>query len=300
MTISVILCVFNGEEFLEQSIESALLIPEVSELVIVNDFSTDSSGEIISEFARLNDKILVINNDRNLGLATSRNIGIKSSRGEIISFLDADDWYLPHRFVNHLKSFLDNPSVMGVYSPTFLYSEISNKVVGTYGVEFDLASKFGKSECPQFYFEKIFREQLILFNNIGITVRREAFEKFGFFDDKLRLHQDTELWWRFLRESLFVGIDFHNPVGFVRIHDTNNSKNKNVKTKRLMFARYCENVGIDNLYNFEKVKLFQLILRLESQRFQNNFLRRIYYYLNFFVNRFFIRKWLLLYALRHG
>lgn len=92
--ISIIIPVYNTEEFLSRCIESVLKqdYPNI-EIVLINDCSKDNSERIIKEKLHLvfHCKSIVINNKENLGLSNSRNIGIHHSTGEYLFFLDSDD-----------------------------------------------------------------------------------------------------------------------------------------------------------------------------------------------------------------
>ncbi|MFD2214020.1 glycosyltransferase family 2 protein [Metabacillus endolithicus] len=89
--ISVIVPVFNVEEFITDCIQSIL---EQSfsnfELILINDGSTDKSGEICNEFA-INDSRVQVIHQKNSGPSITRNLGINISNGDYISFVDSDD-----------------------------------------------------------------------------------------------------------------------------------------------------------------------------------------------------------------
>ncbi len=90
-TVSIIVPVYNREKLLERTIKS--LLPQLSnrvELILVNDGSTDNSGQVCEEYAKNNPYIRVIHKP-NGGVSTARNVGIKSAQGEYISFVDSDD-----------------------------------------------------------------------------------------------------------------------------------------------------------------------------------------------------------------
>ncbi|AGR78443.1 glycosyltransferase, family 2 [Aliarcobacter butzleri 7h1h] len=89
--VSVILTVYNTEQYLEESINSIIhqTFKDV-EIIIVNDGSTDRSLEIINDFQKKDSRIKIIN-QRNLGAAIARNNGIKASMGRYLSILDSDD-----------------------------------------------------------------------------------------------------------------------------------------------------------------------------------------------------------------
>lgn len=90
-TISVILPVFNCEKYVSQAIESVLDQTFTDfELIIVNDGSTDATGNIINEFSDSRIKII---NQSNQGPGAARNNALKIANGKYIMFLDSDDWY---------------------------------------------------------------------------------------------------------------------------------------------------------------------------------------------------------------
>ena len=91
--ISVILPVFNSEEFIGKAIESVLAQTfEDFELIIVNDGSTDSSKDIIDSFS--DDRIRIINQS-NQGPGAARNNALKIAQGSYVMYLDSDDWFCP-------------------------------------------------------------------------------------------------------------------------------------------------------------------------------------------------------------
>ena len=91
--ISVILPVFNSEEFIGKAIESVLAQTfEDFELIIVNDGSTDSSKEIIDSFS---DERIRIISQSNQGPGAARNNALKMAQGSYVMYLDSDDWFCP-------------------------------------------------------------------------------------------------------------------------------------------------------------------------------------------------------------
>lgn len=96
--ISVILPVYNGEQYLVEAIESILFQTlQDFELIIINDGSTDKSLDIIKYYAMQHTMIYVINRE-NKGLVASLNEGIAYAKGKYIARMDQDDISLPTRF----------------------------------------------------------------------------------------------------------------------------------------------------------------------------------------------------------
>lgn len=94
MDLSIIVCVYKVEKYIEKCINS-LLYQDLSihdyEIIIINDGSPDNSHNIIKKFLKNNHNIIYIE-QKNQGLAKSRNLGIEISKGDYIIFVDPDDY----------------------------------------------------------------------------------------------------------------------------------------------------------------------------------------------------------------
>jgi glycosyltransferase involved in cell wall biosynthesis len=90
--ISVVVPVYNVENYLQRCIDSIIAQSYKNlEIIIVNDGSTDKSGEICDNYKKQDIRIKVIHKE-NGGLSSARNVGIEASTGEYIAFVDSDDW----------------------------------------------------------------------------------------------------------------------------------------------------------------------------------------------------------------
>lgn len=93
--ISVIIPVYNVEQFLHECIDSVLQQSyRLLEVILVNDGSTDRSGHICDDYAAHDSRVKVIHK-ANGGLSSARNAGMAVATGEHIYFLDSDDWIIP-------------------------------------------------------------------------------------------------------------------------------------------------------------------------------------------------------------
>jgi len=94
-TISVIVPVYNGADYVRDCLESILCQSHGSiEVLVVDDGSTDCSGEICSEYARRDERVRVLRK-ANGGLPSARNAGLTKAKGRYVSFVDCDDLLLP-------------------------------------------------------------------------------------------------------------------------------------------------------------------------------------------------------------
>lgn len=93
LKISVVVPVYNCEKYIERAIESVIKQTYDNwELIIVNDGSKDSSLQIAQKFAGKDKRMKVIDRE-NQGVSVARNIGIDEVSGDLLMFLDADDWF---------------------------------------------------------------------------------------------------------------------------------------------------------------------------------------------------------------
>lgn len=96
--VSIIIPVYNVEKYLAQCIESILAQTYTDfELILINDGSTDKSGEICENYAKKDSRVLVVHK-KNGGVSSARNIGIEHATGKWINFIDSDDWISPDYF----------------------------------------------------------------------------------------------------------------------------------------------------------------------------------------------------------
>lgn len=124
--VSVIIIFLNGETFLAEAIDSVLRQTYADwELILVDDGSTDGATAIAKRYAADHaGRIVYTEHDghENRGMSASRNAGLRQARGEFISFLDADDIYLPERLAHHVALLEANPSATMSMGPTLMWS----------------------------------------------------------------------------------------------------------------------------------------------------------------------------------
>lgn len=96
--------VYNGEKFLEETIESVLNQTFTDfKYIILNDNSTDASLEILQKYQVKDDRIVIVNKAENVGPANLRNEGIAMAETNFVALIDADDIAMPTRFEKQIK-----------------------------------------------------------------------------------------------------------------------------------------------------------------------------------------------------
>ena len=185
--ISVLLPVYNGEEFVKQAIESILnQTYENFELIIIDDGSTDVSASIIQKMV---DKRISFYKQNNQGLAKTLNRAISLSKGKYLARHDQDDLSHPQRFEKQVSFLESHPhhGMVGTWAQILWQEENNHKNVITHPAE-SLILKFG----------------LLLGNpfvHSSMMIRRDVFENVGLYStDKSRQPpEDYELWSRIAR-----------------------------------------------------------------------------------------------------
>jgi glycosyltransferase involved in cell wall biosynthesis len=123
--VTAVMIFLNGENYIAESIESILAQTYTNwELVLVDDGSTDGATEIAKDYAvRYPERIRYIEheNHENHGMSASRNAGVAAGYGEYISFLDADDIWLPTRLTHFVEIAEAFPDAGMVFGPTLYW-----------------------------------------------------------------------------------------------------------------------------------------------------------------------------------
>lgn len=105
--LSVIIPVYNVSNYLNECLDSLILFNnDKAEIILIDDGSTDNSGQICDDYANKTDNIKVIHK-KNGGLSSARNVGIEKATGEWITFIDSDDLVVPN-YLNILLKSIDN------------------------------------------------------------------------------------------------------------------------------------------------------------------------------------------------
>ena len=219
-SVSVIIPVYNCERFIEKTIASVITQPEVTEIVVVNDGSTDGTELLLEQLQKQNSilKIYHHQNKVNKGRSASRNLGIQKASENYIAFLDADDYFLQNRFTNDIKVFQENVNCDGVYNAigACFYKEVSM-------VERDRIGLYMVTEKikPAELFVTLFSGKKGHFSIDGLTVKKLVFDTIGFFNEALVVMEDTDIFWKMaLKCKLLTGI-IDQPVAIRGVHDNN-------------------------------------------------------------------------------
>lgn len=210
--VSVVIPVFNGEEYIEECLESVYRQTyDPFEVVIVDDGSTDGTHECIK---RMNGDAKVIR-QKNQGVGHARNVAIRNAKGAFIAFMDHDDIWVPEKIEKQMAAIHGDNIIDVIYSPATPFS-------GSGKAHF----QSDKHELSKALNDQNLFESLVHKNLLPITatiVRKKSLERAGMFDASFRTCGDYELWLRMAA----LGMRFHYlpvPLTLGRKHGKNISK----------------------------------------------------------------------------
>ena len=244
MTLSIIMCVRNGDRFLDECIQSILNQSFIDyEFLILDDGSTDGSFSKIRDYSSKDERIKVISASR-IGLAAGLNKLLKMSDGTFIARMDADDICMPERFHLQVAYLLNNPSI-GVCGSNALVIDSNGKSL--YHTRKSLSDDKLKAMWPESPFihpSVMFRKSLVL-------------EAGGY--PNVPVSQDLFLWSKLKEQTKFANL----PESLIkyRIHEKAISrKPKKLTTAVQEYLSFYEKEG----FKLDKSKTNELVKMQDS------------------------------------
>lgn len=219
-TLSVVIPAFNAERFLERAVESVFATgyPGVT-VEIVDDGSADGTLAVAERLAAVwSGRCRVLSHiaHANLGVSASRNLGIRASESEWVALLDADDYYLPHRFESLRRFLAERRSFDAIYE----LCEVRGDAEGVAPTPRD-DRNFGIAR--HLTGAELLRELLrgACWATSAITMRRTLLERTGLFDTRKRIAEDCDLWFRIAAAGEVVPGNLEAPVSVYWRHAAN-------------------------------------------------------------------------------
>ena len=214
--VSVVMSVYNGAKYLRESIESILSQKEVNfEFIIVNDGSTDESGDIIAEYAARDNRLRVLE-QKNMGLTHSLIIGCNLAKGEFIARQDVGDKSLDGRLIKQLD-YLKSNKQLSLVSCFSIFK-------GPYNLElYRIKRKESPEEATNILKKTNITNIQGLSHHGTAMFRRKDYRSVGGYRKHFYFAQDLDLWLRltdigllgFVKEYLYEANIFFSSIGSV-------------------------------------------------------------------------------------
>jgi glycosyltransferase involved in cell wall biosynthesis len=191
--VSVVIATRNYAQYLGSAITSVLNQTLTDfELLIIDDGSTDSTRQVVQKF-RSDPRMRYIASN-NLGQTRAKNLGITLSCAPKIAFLDGDDLWHPSKLEKQLDFFGKDPEVALVHCRRQLIDSEGN-----------LLPTIQPEGAQGKVYDTILQSNPVCFSSI--MIRREVLDRVGWFDERLELAIDYDLWLRVSRDYRFGFID---------------------------------------------------------------------------------------------
>jgi len=215
MLVSIIIPTFNRAKTIGPVVESALAqtYSEIA-VIVVDDGSSDSTADALRPYM---DRIQFIYQE-NAGPSAARNRGVAAAKGEILAFLDSDDFWYPEKIEKQIAVFrAGGPDLCCVICSAAVKSAAGVELGNTFEMSgLKLPVGTGIWSNPQ----EVLATRFILFNQV-VAVRRRCFDQVGGFNAGLRLLEDYELAmklstvgpWGVIREPLVVKYNDDDGIG---------------------------------------------------------------------------------------
>lgn len=189
--VTVLMPVYNGEQFLPETIESVQAQTFTDwEFLILDDGSTDRSAEIVRRYAEQDARIRFVQNEHNMGVARTLNRGLKLARGAYIARVDADDPLYRTRLAAQ-STFLDAHPEVGVLGSGSVWERPDKTFIHFPGASSDEQIK---ADLP-------FENRLA---HSTLMIRKAVLDRTGMEYDPSYKLEDYELWTRLARHTQFA------------------------------------------------------------------------------------------------
>lgn len=234
--ISVIVPVFNLEDYVSQALDSILAqesCPDF-EVLVIDDHSTDNTVAIITAYSERDSRIKILTNQRKKGVAGARNTGFDNARGKWIAFLDGDDTWEPSNLSSLSDVLNQYPDVNIIISDRYeidIYGkkELQSEIEPCWHKHFSVANKNGellRINNPVL----IFLKDEVLIRTGCCLIRHELIKQVGNCDEELEAGVDMS--W-FLKLSAHVNYIIYVPKPLMNYQYRSGSL-----TRRLPFGFY--------------------------------------------------------------
>lgn len=223
--VSVIIPAYNCQAYVAQAIQSVLNQSHRDfEIIVIDDGSSDNTLQALAPYA---DRIQLIR-QHNSGVAVARNAGLRAAKGDLLAFLDADDWWEPERISTQLAALQLFPSAGLVFSD-FAVVEQNGALRMPRGIRWKYGSMGEEKDSA---WEKIFSDadtitspgainalayhghilrrlfQGNFINTCSVLLKRAVLEQIGEFDPNLKTEEDYEYWLRVTHQWSAIYVDY--------------------------------------------------------------------------------------------
>jgi glycosyltransferase involved in cell wall biosynthesis len=256
---------YNQSRFVLETLESVKAQTyKHTELVIVDDCSSDDSVAIIDRWLRENGiRCTFIRHQKNQGICKSLNEALAASTGKYISMIASDDVWLPDKIARQVEMMESQPDTVGVlYTDAFQMDELGRPLS-------DMYISAHNPKLPEIPPTRVL-DALLETNFIpGMTtlVRRNCYSTVGLYDESMPT-EDWDMWLRIARSYSFVYSS--TPVARYRIHQNSFSHSDRLSMITGTIKIFVKQFDLGHLDDGQKSTLNEMLLNLATELYQRN------------------------------
>lgn len=239
--VSIVIPVYNGEDYINDAIDSALAQTyDNCEVIVVNDGSTDSTETIVKSYG---DKIRYFSKE-NGGVSSALNVGIDNMDGDYFQYLPHDDLLHPDKIEKNIRAIQQSGNEMSIVWSGWNYNYMDGRGLKKFRMPYEHVDK---NKLTNSVFPLLFS----LLNAATVLINKQYFDKAGKFNTKLYTSQDYDMWFRTFIDQRTLYLD--EELVDYRIHDQQGTQADGE------FIRNCilmsENM-VSNLSDYQIISMF--------------------------------------------
>lgn len=247
--ITIIIPVYNGENFLSKAIDSAIgQTYKDIEVLVIDDGSKDKTKEIVQKFSDKRIKYIYKNNG---GVASALNLGINNAKGEYISWLSHDDYYLPDKLEKQVT--ILNGLDPKDRSKTIIYSAFQE--MNEDNIIYDKFEPHKKAPIEKLT-NPYYPNLLGYVNGCTTLIPTNSLKEIGLFDENLFYTQDSDMWFRlFPKNKVYYQADITLVSRKHKEQGTNKQDPRKTKEDDDLYKNMINGISADQMIALEGSEL---------------------------------------------
>lgn len=253
-TVSIVIPVYNGANYMRQAIDSALAQTYANcEVLVINDGSTDQ-GKTHDIATSYGNSIRYIEKT-NGGVATALNMGIEQMKGEYFAWLSHDDVYLPDKIEKQIQFTQQHGQDVISYTDYDIIDH-AGQIVGEY---------IHDPHTPSKIHHRVRMLMGLPMNGCSLLIHASHFKKVGLFNPHLRYTQDWDMWFRLSKHITYMCL--HEKLMQSRIHPNQDSVTQNtIPEEYKLFRNVVEDLTDEELSEYPSPEQAWLTIALRLVR----------------------------------
>jgi glycosyltransferase involved in cell wall biosynthesis len=251
LKISVITVSYNSASTIADTVRSvATQNYQDIEHLIIDGKSKDITIEVVEQHRHPH---LILTSEPDGGIYDAMNKGLKRASGEVIGFLNSDDFFADNNVLKKIATAFEDESVEACYADLVYVTPDNSRVARHWKSKNFIKGDFAKGWCPA---------------HPTFYVRRSALRRWGFFDQSFKLAADAEFMMRYLEKGEVKSVYIPNVLVRMRLGGATNQSWENIikQNKEIFLALQKNNISF-SLFGFWVFKIISRIRQYLSGRF---------------------------------